>query len=76
MAEAFAQAGYVTDTGDSPWMMDKADARLVHDLTSGIAAAVGETGKVPQAVISDWLAAKSAAQQGLVGHLDLFARPM
>lgn len=76
MAEAFAQAGYMTQTGDSPWTMDSTDAVLVAALTSGIANAVRETGRVPKAGIANWLAAKSAAQQGMVGHLDLFARPV
>lgn len=74
MAEAFGQAGYITETGDSPWLMTNADAKLVSALTGGIASAVRETGKVPEAEIASWLAAKSAAGQGLVGHLDLFAR--
>ena len=75
MADAFVQAGYVTDTGDSPWMMDRADSKLVSALTGGIAAAVREIGKVQEEQIAGWLCAKSSAQQGLVGHLDLFARP-
>ena len=75
MADAFAKSGYVTDTGDSPWVMDSADAKLVAALTGGIADAVRETGQVPEVDVASWLAAKAAAQQGLVGHLDLFARP-
>ncbi|MGL4437950.1 MAG: class I SAM-dependent methyltransferase [Bosea sp. (in: a-proteobacteria)] len=76
MAEACRQAGYLAETADSPWVMTSADTTLVAALTSGIAGAVRETGKVPEVEISSWLAAKSAAQQGLVGHLDLFARPV
>ncbi len=75
MADAFAKSGYVTDTGDSPWVMDSTDAKLVAALTGGIADAVRETGQVPEVDVASWLAAKAAAQQGLVGHLDLFARP-
>ncbi len=75
MAHAFTQQGYVVDTGDSPWRMDSADAKLVAALTGGIASAVRETGEVPEAEVASWLAAKSSAQRGLVGHLDLFARP-
>jgi SAM-dependent methyltransferase len=76
MADACRQAGYVAETADSPWLMDRHDAKLVAELTSGIARAVRETGKVQEVDIASWLAAKSAAQQGLVGHLDLFARPV
>lgn len=75
MTDAFRQAGYIAETADSPWLMNPADAQLITELTSGIATAVRETGKVPEADIASWLKAKSAAQQGLVGHLDLFARP-
>lgn len=75
MAAAFTSAGYVADTGDSPWLMTSGDDALVTALTGGIASAVRETGKVPEAEITSWVGAKSAAQQGLVGHLDLFARP-
>jgi SAM-dependent methyltransferase len=76
MAEAFRQAGYSADTADSPWVMDHKDARLISELTTGIANAVRETAKVPEADIASWLEAKSTAKQGLVGHLDLFARPV
>ncbi len=75
MADAFRTAGYTAETGESPWLMTGEDAALVTALTGGIASAVHETGKVPEAEIASWLAAKSAARQGLVGHLDLFARP-
>jgi SAM-dependent methyltransferase len=75
MTDAFGTVGYSAETGDSPWLMTSEDAVLVTALTGGIAAAVRETGKVSEAEIASWLTAKSAARQGLVGHLDLFARP-
>ncbi len=75
MADACRQAGYIAETADSPWVMTSTEGALVKALTGGIASAVRETGKMQEAEITSWLAAKSAAQQGLVGHLDLFARP-
>jgi hypothetical protein len=75
MAEAFAKAGHVVETADSPWRMEPADHELVTALTDGIAGAVRETGRVPEAEVASWLAAKRQARRGLVGHLDLFARP-
>lgn len=75
MAQAFSAVGYSVETADSPWLVTAANAALVTALTSGIASAVRETGKVPEAEIADWLSAKTTARQGLVGHLDLFVRP-
>jgi hypothetical protein len=80
MAAAFERAGYRTRTGDSPWRLARdGDGALVAALTQGIAQAVRETGQGPDVTVADWLAAKTGgtagAETGLVGHLDLFARP-
>lgn len=75
MVDAFRAAGHTVVTADSPWVLAEADRDLIDALTRGIAGAVTETGRVPPADIASWLAAKQKAQQGLVGHLDLFAVP-
>jgi SAM-dependent methyltransferase len=75
LAKALTDEGYLASTADSPWLLTPADGALVAALTSGIAGAVRETGRVPDAEVSAWLASKQEAREGLVGHLDLFARP-
>jgi SAM-dependent methyltransferase len=75
MARLFSAAGYVAETGDSPWRMTAADSGLIRELTAGIANAARETGKLSAADIAGWLEARAGASTGLVGHLDLFARP-
>jgi len=74
MTEAFARAGYVVQTGDSPWKLDVGDRRLMNELAAGIANAVGETGHLALEDITSWLAAKQAADICEIGHLDLYAR--
>jgi SAM-dependent methyltransferase len=75
MARAFKDAGHQVWTADSPWLMTGADGELVAQLTGGIARAVRETGRVPEADVASWLEAKATARRGLVGHLDLLACP-
>jgi SAM-dependent methyltransferase len=79
LAAALTAKGYVAQTADSPWRLDAACADLTREVTAGVASAVRETGRVDEATIRAWLAAKSSAANGratgLVGHLDLFARP-
>ncbi len=75
MAKAFRGAGHAVETADSPWRLGPQDGALVDALTAGIASAVRETGRVEEADVAGWLAAKAGARQGLVGHLDLFTRP-
>jgi SAM-dependent methyltransferase len=76
LGAALRTCGHQVDTADSPWRLEAPDAALIAALTDGIAGAVRETGRVPEATIADWLKAKQAAASGLVGHLDLFARPV
>jgi hypothetical protein len=52
---AFEGAGYRVLTGDSPWRLGAADAALVGELATGAAAAVRETGRVPEGVVAEWL---------------------
>ncbi|KQU51670.1 hypothetical protein ASG72_09095 [Bosea sp. Leaf344] len=75
MAEAFRKTGFAVSTGDSAWQLGEAQRELVEALTRGIADAVLETGQIEPARVSEWLAAKRSAT-GLVGHLDLWARPV
>jgi hypothetical protein len=75
MAQLFEKAGYRVSLADSPWILGPDDLKLADALTDGIAGAARETGLVAEADVSAWLNAKKAATQGLVGHLDLFARP-
>lgn len=75
LEERLAAAGYVVAAGDSPWLLGPADASLALSLAEGFAGAVRETGQVAEAELAGWLAARRAAPGGLVGHVDLFARP-
>jgi SAM-dependent methyltransferase len=76
MAEAFRKSGFAVSTGDSPWLIEAGQRELALALTKGIADAVAETGHVDAATIADWLAAKAQATSGLIGHHDLWARPV
>lgn len=78
LAEAFRKTNYAVETGDSPWVLGSTDARLVLELLSGIANAVGETGLVPAEGLKDWLAfRKDAAPKPdarlITGHTDILA---
>jgi SAM-dependent methyltransferase len=75
LKRAFSAAGYVVETGDSPWRLGAGDGALIGELASGIAAAAAETGDVSEAQAQEWLAAHGAGASCLIGHLDLFARP-
>ncbi|HEX2555184.1 MAG TPA: class I SAM-dependent methyltransferase [Microvirga sp.] len=70
---AFEARGYRVRTGDSPWRLG--DGSLLRELAKGAAAAVRETGQVPEAVIEDWLKARLAAAACTIGHTDLLALP-
>lgn len=72
---AFEGAGYGVRVGDSPWRLGAADAALVRELAKGAAAAVRETGRVPEAVVEDWLGSRLAGAACSIGHTDLVALP-
>jgi hypothetical protein len=59
----------------SPWRLDEAFRDLARELVTGFAGAVSETGRVPQAEIDAWLAARRAGVTCHVGHEDLLALP-
>lgn len=76
LAAAFRKSGCAVTVGESPWLLGRAQADLVRELTAGIAAAVAETGHVEPETIAAWLAAKREAVSGRIGHQDLWARPV
>jgi SAM-dependent methyltransferase len=68
LVAAFGSAGYGTTTGDSPWLLSRAnDAALIDELARGIAGAVPGS--------ADWLAARLNAVTCEIGHTDLLALP-
>lgn len=76
MAEAFRKAGFAVSIGDSAWRIDEKRGELAQMLARGIADAVLETGQVDPATIADWLTTKTLSASALVGHHDLWARPV
>ncbi len=74
MSEAFRRKGYIVATGESPWRLSVKDRLLMSELASGIAHAVGETGRVAADDVASWLADKKTAVHCEIGHLDLYAR--
>lgn len=81
LAHAFGAAGYAVTRGDSPWVLGHEAAGLARALLAGMAAAVGETARVPAAALDDWLTFRTAAIERpdgrvVVGHTDLLALPV
>ena len=76
LAEAFRKAGFAVSNGESYWQLDEQHADLMRELTGGIANAVLETGHVEKAVVEDWLAARRSGAHAMIGHHDLWARPV
>lgn len=76
IAEAFRKSGFAVSSGDSNWLLDTKRRPLQEALAEGIATAVGETGRLDPQAIADWLAARRAAGSALIGHQDLWARPI
>jgi hypothetical protein len=77
LAAAFARSGYTVIRGKSPWVLDDSFADLRRGLDQGWAAAVRETGLVPQGVVNEWLEYRLAGSAAVttVGHEDLLALP-
>jgi SAM-dependent methyltransferase len=73
LAAAFDAAGYRVSDGDSGWRLGAGDEPLIAELAAGFAAAVRETGLVPNAKVAEWLAVSRAG--ALVGHTDTLALP-
>lgn len=76
MAEAFRRSGFAVSTADSSWQIAENRRALAQALLQGIADAVLETGHVEVDVVQDWLAVHAASASGLIGHNDLWARPV
>lgn len=77
LAKAFNRRGYRVLRGTSAWVLDARFETLRRTLDEGWAAAVVETGKLPQASADAWLAARRSAANAVsvVGHEDLLAVP-
>lgn len=75
-AEAFRKSGFAVSTGESPWQLGETQRELMQALADGFAGAVRETGHIDGETIVAWLAARRGAESGLIGHLDLWARPV
>jgi hypothetical protein len=75
-AEAFRKAGFAVSIGESPWLLGAKQHDLMQELARGIAGAVLETGHIEAETVESWLAARRSAEKGLIGHLDLWARPV
>lgn len=76
MAEAFRKSGFAVSIGDSAWRLDDRYRALAAELAQGVAQAVLETGHVDPGAVADWLAARRPAASALIGHHDLWARPV
>jgi SAM-dependent methyltransferase len=73
LAAAFDAAGYWVSDGDSGWRLEAGDEALIAELAEGFAAAVRETGLVPDAKVAEWQALPRTG--ALVGHTDTLALP-
>jgi hypothetical protein len=68
LASALTEAGYPVRTAPSPWRLaPPRDAALIAALAEGTAGATGAS--------ADWLAARQAATDVTIGHLDIWATP-
>jgi SAM-dependent methyltransferase len=80
LADAFREVGYAVTTGESPWILTASDQALTRELVTGIAGAVSETGSIPAADLSGWLAHRLAGTgtsgaRMVTGHTDILALP-
>ena len=73
LAAAFEAAGYTVEAGDSPWVLEAADQKLLAEVTGGLVNAVGERDVVHPDTVAAW--ARAARTGGRVGHTDTLALP-
>lgn len=73
LVHSLSRQGYRVANAASPWIMDRADSRLMGELANGAANAVRETGLVPAPDIDAWLDARRNASACEIGHMDIFA---
>lgn len=71
--KAFGGTGYQVLEGESPWVLDATDGRLIADLAAGFADAVAETGRVTPERLASWRGVSRAG--AVVGHVDTLALP-
>ncbi|HWG06395.1 MAG TPA: class I SAM-dependent methyltransferase [Beijerinckiaceae bacterium] len=75
LENALHRQGYAIVSGESPWRLGADDRELIAALADGVAAAVAETGLVPDADCRAWRTARIAAEAAVIGHADVFAHP-
>ena len=76
IAEALESDGYKVERGQSPWTLGPQDRALIASIADGWASAVRETGRVPEADLTEWLASRrGAGTECVIGHEDLLAFP-
>lgn len=76
IAEALEKEGYKVERGQSPWTLGPQDRALIAEIADGWAAAVRETGRVPEDALTEWLISRrGAGTECVIGHEDLLAFP-
>lgn len=73
LSRSLARCGYRISRATSPWIMDRADAKLIAELAAGAANAARETGLLADETIDAWLGARREADGCEIGHTDIFA---
>ena len=77
LVEQLERRRVVTQTASTPWVMRQPDDQaLIEALARGSAQAVRETGQVQERQIQAWLHRSLNATECLIGHWDLWARPV
>jgi hypothetical protein len=75
LRKALEAQDYTVIIDESPWRMDRGDARLIAELAAGTAQAAVESGQVSESIAAEWLVARRNAETCRIGHVDLFAYP-
>ncbi|MDF2232032.1 class I SAM-dependent methyltransferase [Albimonas sp. CAU 1670] len=75
LAALLAARGWRVRVADSAWRLGPGDGPLIRALADGSAEAVAETGALAGRQLAEWRAARRAARQVEIGHLDLLALP-
>jgi SAM-dependent methyltransferase len=73
LMDLLAQKSWMVEEAESNWVLDARHSELIAALAQGSAQAVRHTGRVDQARVDDWLAARYHASSCLIGHKDLLA---
>ena len=76
LARALEEQGYRVTSAPSPWRLGEGERALMAELARGAAEAVRETGLVGADDVASWRAARESAETCVIGHVDLFARPV